>query len=146
MSDHAGFTISTDTRDLDLDTIYRFLSQDAYWAHGRSREQVERSIANSALCVGLYAGDPARGAARQVGFARLVSDLATYAWLCDVFVLPETRGRGLGKWMIESVVDLASTHGIPRILLATRDAHGLYAGRGFVPLPQPERFMSLTLG
>jgi GNAT superfamily N-acetyltransferase len=144
MAERTGFTISTDKRHLDLDTIHRFLSQDAYWALGRSRAQVELSIANSTRCFGVYAGNPAHGAARQVGFARLVSDLATFAWLCDVFVLPEARGRGFGKWLIETVVEWASAQGIPRTLLATRDAHGLYAARGFVLDPHPERFMSLT--
>jgi GNAT superfamily N-acetyltransferase len=138
------FWISTDTRYLDLDTIQRFLSDSAYWALGRTAEQVRRSIDNSAVCFGVYAGGLVEDAPiQQVGFARLVSDMTTFAWLCDVFVLPAARGHGLGKWLVEVVVETARAEGIRRVVLATRDAHGLYAAYGFQDLPERGRWMIL---
>src|SRR5579859_2475202 len=137
------FSISTDTGYLDLETVARFLSESAYWALGRSAEQVRRSIDNSAVCFGVYAGAPTEGPRRQVGFARLVSDMTTFAWLCDVFVLPEARGQGLGAWLVEVVVETVQAAGIRRVLLATRDAHGLYRQFGFEPLAEPQRWMAL---
>jgi GNAT superfamily N-acetyltransferase len=137
------FSISTDTRYLDFEAMHSFLSAHAYWALGRTADQVRRSIDNSAVCFGVYAGDVTMGPSRQVGFARLVSDMTTFAWLCDVFVLPEARGQGLGKWLIEVVVETVRGAGIKRVLLATRDAHGLYAGFGFQELAEPRRWMML---
>jgi GNAT superfamily N-acetyltransferase len=137
------YSISTDTRYLDLGMIERFLAEEAYWALGRTAEKVRRSIENSAVCFGVYAGDLTQAPVRQVGFARLVSDMATFAWLCDVFVLPEARGHGLGKWLVEVVVETARAANVRRVLLATRDAHGLYASHGFIPLAEPERWMIL---
>lgn len=134
-----GFAISTDKRYLDEDLIYEFLHHRSYWARGISRELVRRSIANSALCFGVYEGDPA--GRRQVGFARIVSDLATFAYLADVFVLERYRGRGLGRWLTQAIVEHRDLLGLRRFILATRDAHALYARFGFAPLAHPERIM-----
>lgn len=125
--------ISTDPARLDVDAIHRFLSEESYWARGRTREVVERTIANS-LCFGAFLGQ------RQVGYARVVSDFATFAWLADVFILDEFRGRGYGKALVQAVVAHPDLQGLRRILLATQDAHGLYAHYGFTPVP-PGRFM-----
>jgi GNAT superfamily N-acetyltransferase len=129
-----GYTVSTDPRRIDLDTVARFLSEESYWATGRSRDVVERSIADS-IAFGLYDGG------RQAGFARAVTDSATFAWICDVFVMPDWRGRGLGVWLMECVVAHPSLQGLRRMLLGTRDAHELYRRFGFTALPEPERFM-----
>jgi GNAT superfamily N-acetyltransferase len=127
------YLISTDPARLDLDSIYGYLS-GSYWAAGRPREVVARSL-RASLCFGLYHG------ASQVGLARVVTDCATFAWLCDVFVLEEHRGRGLGVWLIDVVVGHPELQGLRRIMLATRDAHGLYARHGFTPITAPERWM-----
>jgi GNAT superfamily N-acetyltransferase len=124
------FLISTDPCLLDVGLIHDFLANRSYWATRRPLEVVQRSLENS-LCFGLYE----RG--RQVGFARVVTDRATFAWLCDVFVLEEYRGRGLAKWLIESVMNHPDLRGLRRVLLGTRDAHGLYRRYGFTPLADP---------
>lgn len=126
--------ISTDPARLDRELVWEQLANHSYWAQGRSRERVERSIANS-LVFGAYLGG------RQVGFARVVTDRATFAWLCDVFVVESERSRGIGKRLIEAVVAHPDLQGLRRFHLATRDAHGLYARFGFTPLAQPERHM-----
>jgi GNAT superfamily N-acetyltransferase len=118
------YAISCDRARLDLDLIYDFLSRESYWARGRSRERVELSVANS-LSFGLYKG----GA--QVGFARVVTDYATFAWLADVFVLDSERGRGLGLWLVETITSHARLREVRRWLLATRDAQELYRRFGF---------------
>ena len=128
-----GYTVSTDKSRLDIATIHAFLAE-AYWSKGRTREAVVRSIANSALCFGLYAGQ------RQVGFARVVSDLVSHYWVCDVFVLPEYRRRGLATWMMECVVSSPELQGM-RGILATRDARGLYEKVGFQAPEDPRRLM-----
>ncbi len=128
--------ISTDRGRLDRDAIYRFLSEDAYWSRGVPREVVERAIENS-MCFGAYRAD------ELVGFARVVSDRATFAWLCDVFVLPKERGLGIGKRLIEAVMSAPDLRGVRNFLLATRDAHSLYARFGFQPLTEPERWMAI---
>ena len=125
--------ISTDPNRLDLDVIHRFLSEQSYWARGRSIEVTRRAIDHS-LCFGAYLGD------QQVGFARVVTDRATHAWLADVFILDEYRGRGYGKALIRAVVEHPDLQGLRRWLLATKDAHGLYAQYGFESVP-PDRFM-----
>lgn len=130
-----NFTISTSSSRLDLDAIADMLSR-AYWAQGRRRETIERSLANS-LVFGLYDGG------RQVGLARIVSDYATFAWLCDVFIHEDYRGQGLGKWLIETVVAHPDLQGLRRLMLATRDAHGLYQQFGWTSLHNPERWMEL---
>ncbi|GAB3828031.1 GNAT family N-acetyltransferase [Hymenobacter jeollabukensis] len=129
------FTLSTDPARLDVALIHDFLSNHSYWAPGIGRELVERSIRNS-LCFGLYAPD-----GRQAGFARVISDRATFAYLCDVFVLEEFRGQGLGKQLMQFISDYPELQGLRRWMLATRDAHSLYAQFGFAPLANPPRFM-----
>ena len=128
------YTISTDPARLDLDVIHGYLSGESYWAQGRPRDVMRRALAHS-LCFGVYAGD------EQVGVARVVTDCATFAWLCDVFVLESHRGQGLGKWLVESVVAHPQLRGL-LFMLATRDAHGLYQRYGgFEPVQVPERWM-----
>ena len=127
------YVVSTDQALLDLDAIYGELGR-SYWATGRTREVVARSLRGS-LCFGLYHGE------RQVGLARVISDYATFAWLCDVFVLEEHRRHGLGVWLIDVVLSHPELQGLRRFLLATRDAHGLYTRYGFAPLAAPERWM-----
>lgn len=131
------FTISTDKTLLQFDVIYRFLIEESYWSQGRTREQMERAIEHS-LCFGIYQGE------HQIGFARVVSDLATFAYLGDVFVLEAFRGRGLSKWLMETVVEYPDLQGLRRWILATRDAHGLYEQYGFASLRFPERWMEKT--
>ncbi len=131
-----SYFISTERALLDVSLIHTFLSEQSYWAPGIPREVVERSLANS-LCFGLYHED------RQVGFARFVTDRATFAWLADVFVIDAHRGEGLGKWMIESLLTHPDLQGLRRMLLGTRDAHGLYAQFGFKPLGDPTRFQEI---
>ena len=129
--------VNTDKSLLDVDVIHRFLSEESYWANRRTREQTVMAIENS-ICFGLYDGR------KQVGFCRVVSDRATFAYLGDVFVLPEYRGKGLSKMMIEAVVSHPELQGLRRWLLATKDAHGLYEHFGFAPLRFPERWMERT--
>ena len=119
------YTISDDRARLDFGVIHGFLSGESYWARGRSRERVERSIEHS-LPFGLYRAD-----GRQVGFARVVTDRATFAWLADVFVVAEERGRGLSKWLVECVLAHPELLYLRRWLLATRDAQELYRRFGF---------------
>lgn len=131
-----GFEISTDKSRLDVAAIHRWISERSYWAQGRPRAVVERAIENS-LCFGAY-----DDGGRMAGFARVVTDYATFAWLCDVFVLDEHRGRGIGKRLVEAVVEHPDLRGLRRIVLATKDAHELYRRYGgFVDLPMPERWM-----
>jgi GNAT superfamily N-acetyltransferase len=136
-----GFTISTDRAHLDRDLIWRYLHDEAYWSKGIPRELFERSI-DSSLTFGLFDGEAGHGGT-QAGFSRVVTDGATFAWLCDVFVLPEYRGHGLATWLIETVVghpDLQVQRGF---VLATRDAHGLYAKFGWTPV-EAGRFMRIA--
>ena len=129
------FEISTDTARLDLEVIHGFL-RTSYWAEGRARSVVERSIRNS-LCFGAYLAE------RQVAFARVVSDRAVFAYLMDVFVVPEFRGQGISKAMRRAVLDHPDLQGLRVFLLGTRDAHGLYAQFGFRPLAEPGRWMAI---
>jgi len=137
--------ISTDKRRLDVDAIHAYLAR-SYWAEGIPRSVVELSIENS-LCFGPFesASAPPSNAradrAQQIGFARLVTDGATFAYLADVFVLEEFRGRGLSKWLMQTIMTLPELARLRRWNLATRDAHGLYRQFGFVPLAAPERYM-----
>jgi len=130
-----NFTVTDDPERLDREVIWRFLSS-SYWAKNVPAATVDRSLANS-LCFTLLDG------ARQVGFARVVSDRATLAYLGDVFVLDEYRGRGLGTWLIGCVLGHPDLQGLRRWILATRDAHDLYRKLGFTPLKDPARFMEL---
>lgn len=135
---HKGeFTISTDKSRLDIGVIHKFLSEDSYWAANRTREKTQIAIENS-ICFGLYHGD------RQIGFARVVSDKATFAYIGDVFVLSEYRGKGLSKWLMQMIDEHPELQGLRRWVLATRDAHGLYAQYEFAELRHPERWMEKT--
>jgi len=131
------YSISLDKDRLQLDVIHAFLTT-SYWSPGIPRAVVARAIANS-LCAGAYA---AKGGA-QVGFARLVTDHATFGYLADVFVLPEHRGRALGAAVVQALLDLPEVRGMRRLLLATRDAHALYAGMGFAQVEDPKPFMQI---
>ncbi|RFU88550.1 N-acetyltransferase [Streptomyces triticagri] len=132
------YEISTDPARLDAARIHHWLSTDAYWALGRSRAKQDSAIASS-LNFGAY--DRATG--EQLGYARVVTDRATFAWLCDVYVAPATRGTGLGTALATAVREELRPHGIRRILLATEDAHGVYAKVGFEPLARPDNWMAL---
>ena len=129
------FLISTERVRLDLHAIHAFLT-DCYWAKGIPKEVVARSIKHS-LCFGMYLGE------KQIGFARVISDYATYAYIGDVFVLEEFRGQGLGKWLMQCIMEHPWLQGLRRWSLVTRDAHGLYQQLGFRPLKAPERWMEL---
>jgi GNAT superfamily N-acetyltransferase len=129
-----NYIISTDQSRLDLEVIHDFLSNSSYWAVGRSLETVRRSIENS-LSFGLYENDT------QIGFARVVTDYATFAWLADVFVLDSYRGRGLGTWLVEVILSHPELQGFRRWTLATKDAHEIYRRFGFSELKRPERWM-----
>jgi GNAT superfamily N-acetyltransferase len=128
------FAISTDRGRLNLDMIHGFLT-NCYWARGIPREVVARSIAG-ALCFGIYDENGA-----QVGFARVISDFATIAYIGDVFVLETHRGRGLGKWLMQCITQYPALQNLRRWILTTRDAHGLYSQVGFTQVKAPERFM-----
>ena len=135
-----GFEISTDAARLDRERVHRWLSTDAYWALGRAREKQEEAIAGS-LNFGVY--DTASG--EQVAYARVVTDRATFAWLCDVYVDPAVRGKGLGTALVGAVREHLRPYGVRRILLATHDAHGVYAKLGFAALETPGHWMALHL-
>ena len=128
------FLISTSRERLDLDVVHGFLT-NCYWAKGIPREVVARSIEH-ALCFGIYDGEGA-----QIGFARVISDFATIAYVGDVFVLETHRGRGLGKWLMQCIIEHPALQNLRRWILTTRDAHGLYSQFGFTPVKAPERFM-----
>jgi GNAT superfamily N-acetyltransferase len=131
------FTISTDRNRLQIDVIHRFLTEESYWAKERTREQSLKAIENS-LCFGVYCGE------NQIGFARVVTDYASFAYVGDVFILEAYRGRGLCKWLMETIVSLPELHNLRRWILATRDAHALYEKSGFSSLRFPERWMEKT--
>ena len=128
------YTISTDPSRLDLSLIHDYISNHSYWGTGRTLEVVKRSIKNS-LPFGVYKGD------EQVGFGRIVTDYATFAWVADVFVVPDHRGRGLSKWLMEVILAHQQLQGFRRWVLATKDAQGLYERYGFIKLHRPERWM-----
>ncbi|MFJ5922971.1 GNAT family N-acetyltransferase [Kitasatospora sp. NPDC092948] len=134
----AGYTVSTDPALLDRESVHRWLSEDTYWALGRAREKQDLAIDHS-LNFGLYE----ETSGTQVGYARVVTDLATFAWLCDVYIAPPARGRGLGTALTAAVRDELAARGLRRLMLATRDAHGVYAKVGFNPLALPEKWMIL---
>lgn len=128
-----GFKVSDRREDMDVSMIHDFLS-NSYWARGTDKATVERSIQNS-LCLGVFHN----GA--QIGFGRAITDRSTFAYLADVFIIEPFRGRGLGKWLVDCFLAHPDLQGMRRWLLATVDAHGLYAQKGFVPLQEPRRFM-----
>ena len=133
---HGDHLISTDPARVDVVDVHRWLSEQAYWALGRTFETQRRAIEHSALVVGAYTAE-----GDQVGFARMVTDLATFAWLADVYVIDEARGTGLGAAMVAAIVEHPDVATIKRQLLATADAHDLYARFGYEPLAEPERWM-----
>jgi GNAT superfamily N-acetyltransferase len=129
------YSITTDARKLDVDAMHAYLSR-SFWAKGIPRETVAKAVANS-LCFGLFDG------ANQIGLARVVTDRATFAYLCDVYVLETYRGQGLGKWLIETVMAHPDLQGLRRFQLVTRDAHGLYSRHGFDAPAHPDRQMEI---
>jgi GNAT superfamily N-acetyltransferase len=131
-----GYEISDDPARLDIDVIYTFLSESSYWSKGIPRSVVEKSIAHS-LCFGVYEDSA------QIGFARVISDHATFALLADVFVLEGHRGKGLSKWLIQAVVAHPDLQGLRRLLLLTSDAHELYRQFGFTEIGNAWRFMEV---
>lgn len=131
------FQISTNSSRLDLGLIHRFLVEESYWARERTLEQTKTAIENS-ICFGVYDGE------RQVAFARVVSDKATFAYVGDVFVVEDYRGRGISKMLMQYIVEHPELQGLRRWVLATRDAHGLYEQFEFAPLRHPERWMEKT--
>lgn len=134
----SDYEIRTDVADMDLDEVHRWLSTDAYWSLGRSREAVQTAAEHS-LNFAVLAGD-----GRQVAYARVVTDRANFAWLCDVYVDRDHRGRGLATRLVAAVVERLDELGVKRTLLATQDAHGVYAGFGFGSLPDPSMWMVRT--
>jgi GNAT superfamily N-acetyltransferase len=132
-----GFVLSTDPLRLDLHATHDFLAKSSYWAKEIPFESFARSAENS-LCFGIY-----DSAGAQVGFARVISDFATFAYIADVFVLGSQRGHGLGKWLMECIQRHPQLQGLRRWVLTTRDAHGLYAQYGFTSPKFPERYMEI---
>jgi GNAT superfamily N-acetyltransferase len=129
------YCISTEKEKLQMDMIHRYLTEEAYWTTGRTREMTEKTIEHS-LCFGLYYQD------RQIGFARVVTDYTIFAYLCDVFILEEYQGQGLGKWLTETILKFLDEEGVRWTMLATRDAHDLYEDYGgFQKLYLPEKWM-----
>lgn len=137
MAPEHPFTVDTDLARIDLDTVHRWLSTDAYWAVGRSRETVQRA-AEGSLNFGVFDGEGALCA-----YARVITDRATFAWLCDVYVDRHHRGMGVGQLLARTVVDTLAPMELLRVMLATHDAHELYSRVGFVPVPDPEQLMRL---
>ena len=135
-SQKEGLLISTDKSKLDVSLIHDYLSNESYWAKNIPVHIIEKSIDGS-FCFGIYDNN------KQVGFARVITDHATFAYLADVFVVEQYRGRGLSKWMMETIMTNPELQGLRRWLLATRDAHGLYARFGFTALDKPERIMGM---
>ncbi len=131
-----GFHISNDPNLLDFDLIYNYLDKESYWAKGIPVETVRRAIAGS-LCFGVYYEN------KQVGFARIISDKATFAYLCDVFISADFKRMGLSKWMMQTIVQHPELQGLRRWSLATADAHGLYSQFGFKQLSKPENWMEI---
>jgi GNAT superfamily N-acetyltransferase len=130
-----NFSISTDKSKLDISVIHDFLS-GSYWSENIPVETVQKCIEGS-MCFGVYDNN------RQVGFARMVTDNSTFAYLADVFIIEEYRGRGLSKWLVEFILSHPDLQGLRRILLATKDAHNLYKQFGFTPINNPDRFMQI---
>ncbi|MCX6047520.1 MAG: GNAT family N-acetyltransferase [Chloroflexi bacterium] len=130
------YTISTDRNRLEIEMMHHYLANESYWAQGRPLALLETAI-NHSLCFGVYQG------AQQIGFARVVTDCAVFAYLADVFILPAHQGHGLGKWLIQTILQAPELQNVGRLTLNTRDAHGLYAQFGFGPVTQPELSMEL---
>jgi len=131
-----GYSISTDKSLIDFGAVYNYLENESYWAKGVTAERLRKAIDNS-MCFGIYKDG------KQAGFARVVTDKATFAYLCDVFVLDAYRGIGLSKWLMQTIREHPELKGLRRWSLATSDAHGLYHQFGFVPLSKPENWMEV---
>jgi GNAT superfamily N-acetyltransferase len=131
-----GFMISNDKSLLNIETIYNYLNDESYWAQGIPRERLERAIANS-MCFGVYEGDG------FAGFARVVTDYATFGYICDVFILTSFRKKGLSKWLIQTIINHPDLQGLRRWSLATADAQGLYNQFGFTKITKPENWMEI---
>lgn len=131
-----GFIISTDKSLIDFEVVYNYLNNDSYWAKGIQRERMKRAIDNS-ICFGVYHNG------KQAGFTRVITDMATFAYLCDVFILPEYRRLGLSKWLMQTIKQYPEFRGLRRWSLATLDAHGLYEQFGFTELSNPKRWMEI---
>ncbi|MNK00346.1 Acetyltransferase (GNAT) family protein [compost metagenome] len=130
------FSISTDKTQLDLDAIHAFLSKEAYWSLHIPKQTVETAVKNS-LCFGVFHGE------RQIGFARVISDFSTIAYLGDVYILEEFRGNGLSKWLMETIMTFPALQGLRRWILLTGDAHGLYRQYGWTDISDPTKWMEL---
>ncbi len=131
-----GFLISTDRNLLNFDLIYEYLDKESYWAQGIPKEKLKKAIFNS-FCFGVYKQND------LAGFARVITDKATFAYICDVFILSEFRGLGLSKWLIQTIVHHEELQGLRRWSLATNDAHGLYSQFGFTQISHPEKWMEI---
>jgi GNAT superfamily N-acetyltransferase len=130
------FVVSDDRSRLDRAAVRRFIAEESYWAMGIPQGVMDKAIDNS-LCFGLYRGDA------QLGFARVVTDRATFGYLCDVFVESAHRGAGLGKWLVSCLLSHPDLQGLRRLSLMTRDAHELYTPHGFRPMPDPARYLEI---
>ena len=131
-----GFIISTDKSLIDFDIVYHYLDKESYWAKGIPAERLQKAIDNS-MCFGIYKKN------KQAAFARVVTDMASFAYICDVFVLPAYRRLGLSKWLIQAIKQHPELQGLRRWSLATLDAHELYAQFGFTPLSKPANWMEI---
>ncbi|MGZ3813554.1 MAG: GNAT family N-acetyltransferase [Mucilaginibacter sp.] len=131
-----GFLISTDKRLIDFETVHDYLSNESYWAKGIPAERLRNAIENS-ICFGVYYQG------KQAGFARVVTDMATFAYICDVFILPGYRHMGLSKWLMQTIKQHPELQGLRRWSLATADAHNLYTQFGFTALSKPDRWMEI---
>jgi GNAT superfamily N-acetyltransferase len=139
---HGRYTLSTDPALVDVEAVHRFLSESSYWARGRPFDVQASAIANSPLVVGAYHDLGSDEGGAQVGFARMVTDLATFAWLADVYVLEDHRGGGLGTAMVRMIVEHPAVDGLPLQFLGTADAHGVYARVGYTTVEDdPRRWM-----
>jgi GNAT superfamily N-acetyltransferase len=131
-----GYIISTDKSLIDFDTVYYYLSQDSYWAKGLTADRLKRAIEGS-MCFGVYRGN------QQAGFTRVVTDKATFAYICDVFILDGHKRLGLSKWLMQTIMEHPELQGLRRWSLATSDAHKLYEPFGFSPLSKPDNWMEV---
>jgi N-acetylglutamate synthase-like GNAT family acetyltransferase len=131
-----GFNISTDKTLLNFEMIYQYLDQESYWAKGIPKDRLKRAIDNS-MCFGVYHQN------KQIGFARVITDKATFAYLADVFILNAYRKQGLSKWLVQTIVEHPDLQGLRRWSLATADAHGLYKQFGFAPITGADRWMEI---
>jgi hypothetical protein len=137
------FTISSNKNYLDVELIYNYLHDEAYWSKGIPLRLVEKSIQNS-ICFGVFMGDPEKGKSKQVGFGRIITDSSTFAYLADIFILNEFRGLGLGRLLVQTMINCPSIREVRRILLATKDAHGLYKQYAFQAVKDKNLFMEIN--